>query len=390
MAEGMYYGQGTPITDASAEFKKDREKEKKKADKERESRERIKCIQNGGEWIIGPDGVGRCSLPLTKEKDPFNIELEPELDFSVKYPYPIDKPQEPTKLTTEQRKESEKQGANIITDAEGNERIQTKEDVEREKALIETPGLSAAQALEINKIKSEQQEKNQSLISDIGSFSQMPLSNENLFDYEQGIKQGLLKFVPQALTSLGALSILRGGMGAVKAGRGLSALGTNPRALAGGVGSIGSSIGGLLGGINPYVVGASVLAGLAGSMIGEFSSQRRDTINAQKRVLDEGKQTMKDWATMIKTDPANKTKYLKEYNKVAQQINQAYRQMNYDVKRDFTKFERAIPDLAEFEAFYAPGGERDELNEEIKLSLLTPSTVDYEMLELANRRLGYN
>ena len=125
---------------------------------------------------------------------------------------------------------------------------------------------------------------------------------------------------------------------------------------------------------------------MASSMTSNLASQRRDTTTAQQRVLDEGKQTMKDWATLAEADPTNKAKYLAEYNKVSAQIDQAYRQMKLDTTRDVAKFETALPNLAEFEAFYAAGGERDTLDIEMRNALLTPSNVEYNVIELANRR----
>jgi len=121
-------------------------------------------------------------------------------------------------------------------------------------------------------------------------------------------------------------------------------------------------------------------------MISNFKSQRRDTTTAQQRVLDEGKQNLNDWSTLAKNDPANRAYYLAQYNKQSAQINQAYRQMKLDTSRDVTKFETALPNLAEFEAFYSQGGERDALDNEMKNSLLAQAPEGYDMMELSYRR----
>ena len=131
---------------------------------------------------------------------------------------------------------------------------------------------------------------------------------------------------------------------------------------------------------------AGFVSGLASSMIGNFKSQRTDTTTAQQRVLDEGKQTLKDWATLAKNDPANRASYLAEYNKQSSQINQAYRQMKLDTSRDFAKFETALPNLAEFESYYSAGGERDILDIEMRNALLTPVPEGYDLYELDYRR----
>ena len=128
------------------------------------------------------------------------------------------------------------------------------------------------------------------------------------------------------------------------------------------------------------------MAGITGGMISDLKGQRADTTTAQQRILDEGKQTMKDWASWAEADPANKEKYLAEFNKVASQIHQAYRQMKLDTQQDLVKFETALPNLAEFEAFYAAGGERDELVNDMKVSLTAPANIDNTILQLAYRR----
>ena len=198
----------------------------------------------------------------------------------------------------------------------------------------------------------------QRLQGQVGQFGQLPVGDNPLLDFGEAARVGAVQGIPRTLTLLG---------GAAVAG---AAIGT---AAAPGVGT---------------VIGAAVglIGGLASSMISNFKSQRSDTTTAQQRVLDEGKQTMKDWATLAEADPTNKAFYLSEYNKVSAQIDQAYRQMKYDTQRDVAKFETALPNLAEFEAFYSAGGERNALNIEMRNALLVPASPEYAMLELVNRR----
>lgn len=318
-------------------------------------------------------------------KNPYGIQPLPEVKK--------EEPKEPTKVTENPK------GYPVKTDKYGSQTLitpdlvgQTRRDIE----LVKTTG-GGMTAQELALAQEQQkllQAQGKQLAGQVGQFSPMPLSNEPLLDYEQGLLQGLVNFIPRAITNVGALSLLRGGAtGAVAAagpgsralGTNPRALGTNPRALAAGA-SVAGGAGGLLSGINPYVAGGALIAGIASSMISEFKGQRTDTINAQKRVLDEGKQTMKDWATLAESDPANRVYYLSQYNMVAAQIDQAYRQMKYDTQRDLVKFETALPDLAEFEAFYAIGGERQALDMEMRNALIAPAEVDYKLLELANRR----
>ncbi len=131
---------------------------------------------------------------------------------------------------------------------------------------------------------------------------------------------------------------------------------------------------------------AGFTSGIASGMLSSSKRQRTDTTNAQQRVLDEGKQTLKDWVTMAKADPANKAQYLQEFNIQLSQINQAHQQMKLDTSQDVLRFESAIPNLAEFDSFYSTGGERDALVQEMQIALVTPSTAEYDLLELSNRR----
>jgi hypothetical protein len=124
-------------------------------------------------------------------------------------------------------------------------------------------------------------------------------------------------------------------------------------------------------------------------MISNFKSQRTDTTNAQKRVLVEGKQNLNDWATLAAADPANRALYIKNFNQQLALIDQAYRQMKLDTSRDVAKFETALPELAEFEAFYMAQGERDYLVAKMyrSLGVMQDPDYSYQLQELANRRL---
>jgi len=241
----------------------------------------------------------------------------------------------------------------------------------------------------------QQKQSSQALQGQIGQFGQLGLDNDPLFDVGQGVSQGLVSFIPKALTALTGLYLLKGGAdGAVSSGgRGLRALGTNPialgtnpRALAAGAGAARGA--GLLAGINPYVVVAGLLAGITSSIISEFKAQRRDVVNAQKRVLDDGKQNLNDLATLAAADPANRATYVARYNQQLSLIDQAYRQMLLDTTRDVAKFEQAVPELAEFEAFYSLSGDRDILHAKLRNSLVQPNSPEYELLELAYSK-GY-
>lgn len=295
------------------------------------------CRANGGRWDAR---LKECILPEQPKAE------EP-------------KPEEPKKLTPEEKAAAEAEGSNIITDAQGNERIQTKRDVELlSEGLATDEQLAAEERVRL---------RNQQLAGQVGQFQQTGVSPTG-FDVEQGILQGLVGAIPRALSLAGA------------AAAGGAAIGAT-------VGAAGAPVtAGISVPVGAAIGGAITFAGtLASSITSEFKGQRRDTINAQKRVLDEGKQTMKDWATMAEADPANKAYYLSQFNKVAQQIDAAYRQMKLDTQRDVTKFNTALPDLAEFETFYAIGGERDALVQEMQNSILSQADPTYKLMELSTR-----
>lgn len=221
-----------------------------------------------------------------------------------------------------------------------------------------TAPVGTAQALSDAAFRGEQ------LAGQVGQFQQLGVSPTGV-DIGEALTAGVVDSIPSAIKLAGQFGV------------GAAAIGGAATAPAGGVGAIPAA-----------AVGAAVgfVAGITGGMISNFKSQRRDTTTAQQRVLDEGKQNMKDWATLAKSDPANKAFYLAEYNKQSAQIDQAYRQMKLDVSEDAAKFETALPNLAEFEAFYSAGGERDTLNLEMQNSLLAQSPPNYDMVELAYRR----
>jgi len=347
------FGQGTIITDPQESFRKDQEAAKA----ERNKRERAKCLSAGGTW---DDVTGTCSLPLQRETDPAAIKA------------PVPETPEQVAPKTVSAAENPK-GYPVITDAQGNQIIQTPELFEQGKLELERiraaqGGVGAAAGVEARRIQQEQLAAGQQLAGGVGQFGELGVSPTGL-NTGAALAAGLTDAIPSAIKQAGLVA----GGGAALGG----AIGTAGGPLGTGGGAVlGAAIGGA----------AGFVSSLSSSMISDFKGQRRDTTTAQQRVLDEGKQTMKDWATLAKNDPANKANYLAQYNQVSAQIDQAYRQMKLDTSQDLAKFETALPNLAEFEAFYAAGGERDTLDIEMRNSLLAVSPPNYEMIELAYRR----
>ena len=262
-------------------------------------------------------------------------------------------PQQPKSSSTViSRKDS---GTNFLSPVTG-ENI-SKEDYEQEIRDINL-------GLKPTRFQAQQQAESNRLGGQVGQFSQLGLSEAPLQDTGQAITQGLVSSIPRALSMAGAGAAIGAAEGSF---------------VVPGVGTVaGAAIG----------AAAGFASSMASSVISEFKGQRTDTINAQKRVLDEGKQTMNDWVTLAEADPANRSYYLNQFNQVAQQIDQAYRQMKFDTQRDVAQFEKALPDLAEFESFYANGGEFDVLNQDMKFALGAQAPPEYKMMELYQRRGG--
>ena len=210
-----------------------------------------------------------------------------------------------------------------------------------------------------------QQALGQQLAGQVGQIQPSTGITPTGADVGAAFTQGVIGSIPSAIRQAGTFAV------------GAAVIGGAATAPAGGLGAIPAA-----------AIGAAVgfVSGITQGMISEMRGQRTDNTNAQQRVLDEGKQTLKDWSTLAKADPANREFYLSQFNIQLQQIQDAHVQMLTDTNADVAKFESAIPNLAEFNSFYSIGGERDALVNDMQNSLLTPVSIDYSMIELTNRR----
>ena len=244
-----------------------------------------------------------------------------------------------------------------------NKDFLTKEDYEQAKKRAELMVLKGSPSTEQLIQQQQAQFEAQQLAGQVGQFQQLGVEPTGL-DVGQAATQGIVWAIPRAL-SFAATGAAAGALG----GSAFAGVGAVPGAIIGAVGGF--------------------VSGITSSMISNFKSQRTDTTNAQKRVLVEGKQNLNDWATLAAADPANRSLYIKNFNQQLALIDQAYRQMKLDTSRDVAKFETALPDLAEFEAFYMAQGERDYLVAKMyqSLGVMQDPDYSYQMQELANSRL---
>lgn len=325
----------------------------------------------------------RIGLPPEKKEKPLSPEEEcrrkggtwdaqtntciPKLDLSsqkfTEKPLNIITPKEKAAIQTKRAEKEQRlleSGQSFIRDAEGNITQQSPELLQQGKADIartQSGRLTDEQLV----LRQQAQASGQQLAGQVGEFGQLGVSPTGLSETE-ALTAGIRDAIPSAIR-LAAAGFIAGGTAA--------ALPT---------GGVGAPIGAVIGGA------AGFIAGITGGMISNFKSQRSDTTTSQQRILDEGKQTLNDWVTLAKADPANRQVYLSNFNQQLALIDQAFRQMRLDTSRDILKFETALPNLAEFESFYNLQGERDFLVAEMRAALLTPSDLNFEMLQLANRR----
>lgn len=336
---------------------KDVEKANKLAEKAELKKKIADCKARGGTW---DDDTQTCILPM-------DLQIEQLKEDVRKDPTLLDKPTEEAKEPEKKIDRSVKFNPDGTVTVEGADNKPVTLSKEEYKVYLNEKRGKSLKAGAIGKTEggiitsnvqqaleqpNQAQLQSQQLAGQLGQYQQLGVSPTGL-DYGEVIAQGAMSAVPRALSY------------AVAAGGALAAAGT---AAAPGIGTI---AGGAIG------AAAGFVAGLASGMISNIKSQRTDTTKAQKRVLDEGKQNLNDWAILAGTDPANRALYVRNFNMQLALINQAYRQMKLDTSRDVLKFESALPDLAEFESFYSLQGERDFLVARMQMSLGIPLDPDY-------------
>lgn len=343
------FGQGTQVgTSPQIQFQQDQETAAKKTSPEE------KCRINGGTW----DAQTQTCLYLNGKKDPNKINI-PSTDSSN--PPLVDA----TGIETFTNSKTGRAGGVTLPDGRtflglSPEDVQTVAtgEQEREARPLGTNAVGTAQSQSNASFRGEQ------LTGQVGQFDELGTSPTGL-DTGEALTTATINSIPSAIRMAGQF----GTAGAV--------LGATAAPVTGGLSiAAGAAIG----------AGVGFVSGIASGMIGSYKSQRTDTTTAQQRVLDEGKQNLNDWATLAASDPANKEKYLSEYNRQAALIDQAYRQMKLDTSRDLGKFETALPNLAEFETYYSFGGEKAALDLKMRMSLASQSPPNYNMLELGYRR----
>ena len=318
----------------------------------------IECEAKGGKYDLNTQ---TCVLPEPKAPTPKELE-----GLTLKKDTPETVVPDANLTTPEFIKDEETGNITGVTLPDGSTFFGTPKEINEivRKSNLRTLPPAGTVPLGTAQRGAEQLAAGQQLAAQVGQIGPSTGLVPTDLSQTEALTQGVVNSIPSAIRLAGGAAIAAGTIGAVAAPvtGGLSI----PAAAA---------IGGAIG----------FIAGIAGGMISNFNSQRTDNTNAQQRVLDEGKQTLMDWVTLSKADPANRNFYLKQFNNQLQLIQDAHVQMLTDTNADLGKFESAVPNLAEFDSFYSEGGERDALLNEMRNALLTPSDVNYELLALTER-----
>lgn len=324
----------------------ERETQKREADRQA----RAQCVASGGRW---DEATGTCIMPPPKVENSAQGAPVPQAQLTS-----------PEVYTNQSGRPSG------IALPDGRSFLGLSQDdvnkiAQREQAKTQLPEGTAPVGTAQAQLEAGLQ--GQALAGQVGQFGQLPVSPTG-FDTQEAVLQGIAGTIPRALSlaTAGAGAGLVGGatVGSVIPGAGTAA----------GAGA-GAAIG----------AAAGFVSGISSGIISNYKKQRTDTTQQQRKVLREGKQNLKDWATLAQADPSNKAYYLSQYNAQAAQIDKAYRQLKLDTSRDLAKFEGAEVELTEFEMFYGAGGEKDAIDQDMRNALMAVSSPEYRLLELANR-----
>jgi len=251
-------------------------------------------------------------------------------------------PQQKTIISEEDRR-SLPDGANIITDRFGNERIQTREDVEARQAGFSEHG----QPTMLDNLKAEDQRQ----IQLQQSLSQLGSVNPN---------QQLLQQMQQADVDWGQ-ALTAGTIGAAPSILGSAATGAAAGVLAGG-------------GITPLApilgaVGAAV--GIWRGIQGNIKEQQKGEIGATTADLAAGQLKMRQYAMAASRDPYHADKYIQLYNNEKTKLYYAQRQLQLEVSGNLNKWmDDGRVQLAKYDDFLEAGGISDVYEDKLRVSIM--------------------
>lgn len=274
--------------------------------------------------------------------------------------------QEATKPTSVEVFRDQKGNLSGVTSREGKTYLglspnEVRQFVDQQNKKYATP----EGAIEVGQARAQEDliRRNIALTGQVGQINPAMLQNiqANPIDYGEALTTGVTGAIPRALsygTGIGVATALGGT-------------------------AVGGPAGTIIGGAAGFAAG--FVGGIASGIISNMKKQRTDTISGQKETLTEGKTNLQDWVTLAKMNPAQRQEALNQFNTQLILIERAYGQMKIDSQNDVLKFNTAKDDLAEFEAFYSVGGERERLISEMQMALLNPVDPNLEFQNLLNK-----
>ena len=260
--------------------------------------------------------------------------------------------QETNKTLTPEERTALPDGANIITDRFGNERIQTREDLKKaqEDPLFEG---GAAQAIQQQEAQAAAQQRLQQLTSTIGTIGGLKQAQEADINYSQALTAGTVGQLPSILSTAGSFAV----GGAIAGGAPTAGIGAVPGAIIGG--------------------GIGIIAGIARGIMGNIKEQQRGELQAAKLELTNARTNMRQLAMLASQDPQNADVYINAYNSQLTRVYQARRQTKAEVSGDLNAFmEDGREQLANIDLFLQEGGSAEIYGQKMQNALLTGAPID--------------
>ena len=280
------------------------------------------CKEKGGTWNTE---TLQCDFTLRQQVEQNTAVKEAE---AIKETEPTG----PTLLTDEEKATAT---GPIVTDAEGNERIDTPAD----RAAV--GGVGAAEALQQQQTQAAEQQRMQQILSGLGQV-------------------GVLTTAQQAEVNK-SQAALAGGVGTLAG----AATGVIGGALIGGkVGAIGGVAGVAIG------VGLGAIGGFITGYISNVKKQQTGEIGAAELELTSARKIMRGMAEIARQDPARAQEYKNIYNRQLTRVSQARRQLKAEVTGDLNSWmEDGRDNLARFDLFLAE--EAPFYAQKLEIALLT-------------------
>lgn len=329
------YGQGTK-TDLLEErnIKIEREMAQKS--------EKQVCEESGGFW----DEKTQSCVRVQKEQEA--REPLPTADLETgKITQPEEAP-EIKKLTPEEKADAEAKGYNIITDAEGNERIQTPQDVEAAEAGInpETGYFygGAREAIAQQEAQQKALLEGRVLAEQAGQVNYQQLQQQ-AEQADVSFVDAFFKAVPDMIPDLMTMA----GGAVVGITTGWTGLGA--------VGGAGAIVAGVTGAYN--------------EIMSEMEAQKGQFSGTQEMNLEEGKQVLNDIISARNAGATTRTTASTAWNNQLTRLYQSY--YNLQKQHIDNKFygDDLTKEIAEFETYFS--GEFVQQEEEFGLSLSLPN-----------------